>query len=66
MSPFKATVTPEQQAATQARVTEVWAPFTAAMQAAGPVMAHAAREACASLARVAAPAGADPAASPRP
>jgi hypothetical protein len=66
MTLLKVTVTPEKQAAMQERLTEVWAPFTAAMQAAAAAMAHATREACASLPRAATPAEAEPDTSPRP
>lgn len=56
MSLFKVSVTPEQQAAMQDRLTEVWEPFNAAWCAAAPVMAHAAREAATALRSAAPPA----------
>lgn len=55
MELFKVSVTPEQQAAMQDRLAEVWEPFNTAMRAAAPVMAHAAREAATALRSAASP-----------
>ncbi len=41
MSPLQVTVTPEQQAAMQERLTEAWAPLITSMRVAAPLMAQA-------------------------